>query len=597
MKQVQRLWSSIGSRTLRKQITVLILVVWSPFAILGIGRVIEHYRHEVRIMTELNRNFAAAVGAAFTNLLNNVWDVELALGLAITQSELGPTQVQRLLEQQLGSREGRLGFCSLSWVDPQGKVLASTSEESRGASFALEDCLLRVVAGEERVISDVQPSVLVEHLAVATGHAIRDEGGKLLGVVIGTLDIQQLGSWLTAGRDTGDFALLDGQGAIVYHQPDGKGAQSPTAGSRPVWLERLLARDVLASGTVSVDKVRASSAGAIVPLAGSGWTVVSSGTGVSPLAFPEDHVLKDVVLWITAAACAWLFADAWVSVVTRKVKRLQQAVTAMSEGELSVAVNLEGNDELAATARMFNKMAQRIRESEVERERFLQISAHELRNPMAAIKGVAQMVRLKLEKGEPFQNSTWAIGLVEQEVDRLSSFLEEVIVAFRVQSNQLEVRRQLVELNKVVAEAVAPFLAGKDSDRFRMDLRSDKPVWVQGDSARLGEVVHHLIDNAVKYSPAAASIQIALATREDAAVVSVKDNGMGIAAQHLSSIFEPFYRTPETIREVNLHGLGLGLYVSAKIVKLHGGRITVESTPGRGTTFAVHLPLAVSQDS
>ncbi len=222
-----------------------------------------------------------------------------------------------------------------------------------------------------------------------------------------------------------------------------------------------------------------------------------------------------------------------------------------------------------------------------ERNRFLQIAAHELRNPMAGVKGVLGLLHRRIVAGQPMAGLLRMADVAEREVDRLGTLPNEILDAFRVQEGRLTLRRRPADLGEVVSAACRSLVAA--SDRIVVERPPDRPIWVLGDVLRLEEVVRNLVGNAVKYSPDGGEIRVTLAVSGERVRLSVADRGVGIPPDQLGRVFEEFFRA-SNLDEQDPGGLGLGLYICRDIVQRHGGRIWVESQDGRGSTFHVEMP-------
>lgn len=239
--------------------------------------------------------------------------------------------------------------------------------------------------------------------------------------------------------------------------------------------------------------------------------------------------------------------------------------------------------------------AQREKDEAEERERtrvrFLQMAAHELRNPMAGIKGILGLIRRRAESGRIGDGFDREVRVMEHEVDRLSSLLTEILDAFRAQEGRLAVKKDPVNLAGVIEAALAPFSIITDKHRFVVRLPGNS-VTVAGDFQRLEEVLRNLLGNAVKYSPSGGTIGIRLSSRRGRAVIAVHDRGIGIPQSQIPHVFEGFFRGSNIDRANDPGGLGLGLFICHEIIQSHEGRIWVRSIEGLGATFYVELPLS-----
>jgi two-component system phosphate regulon sensor histidine kinase PhoR len=222
------------------------------------------------------------------------------------------------------------------------------------------------------------------------------------------------------------------------------------------------------------------------------------------------------------------------------------------------------------------------------RDEFLSIAAHELRTPITTIKGYAQLLDRWTPGGhEPREGR--AFKILDRQSDRLSELVQELLEVSRLQLGRLELRRQRFELGARVGE-VLERMRGVSS-RHRLVMHQEGPVFVDADPERIDQVVSNLIDNAIKYSPDGGDIVASVEVREGLAVVSVRDQGLGIPRDRQGHLFELFYRAHSGLGS-DRGGMGIGLHLSAQILKRHGGRIWFSSEEGKGSTFSFSLALA-----
>jgi signal transduction histidine kinase/ActR/RegA family two-component response regulator len=233
---------------------------------------------------------------------------------------------------------------------------------------------------------------------------------------------------------------------------------------------------------------------------------------------------------------------------------------------------------------------QALREADQRKDEFLATLAHELRNPLAPIRsGLALLARV----GEQRQPARRTREMMERQVDQLVKLIDELLDVSRIATGKVVLQRDTVDLRAVVEGAVE--ISGPLVERAKHELTLDMPpdpVWVTGDAFRLAQVVSNLINNAAKYTPAAGAIQVGLRVDAGAAVLRVVDNGVGIPAEQLGSVFEMFTQVDRTLDRAQ-GGLGIGLSLARRLVELHGGTIEAASDgANRGSTFTLRLPLS-----
>jgi signal transduction histidine kinase len=226
-----------------------------------------------------------------------------------------------------------------------------------------------------------------------------------------------------------------------------------------------------------------------------------------------------------------------------------------------------------------------------QREEFLAIAAHELRTPLTTLRGYTQICERLLAQSTLDRDRLGRThAALQHQVGRLEGLVADLLDATRLQHGQLALRRQpmdLTELARRVLEQVAE--APEWTPRHTLHLDAPLPVVGEWDGDRLEQVLTNLVSNALKYSPDGGVVRVAVAADGALAVVTVSDQGIGIAPGDQTRLFQPFGRGERAGRRIQ--SMGLGLYITAQIVARHGGTIAVESTPGRGSTFAVRLPL------
>lgn len=211
---------------------------------------------------------------------------------------------------------------------------------------------------------------------------------------------------------------------------------------------------------------------------------------------------------------------------------------------------------------------------------FLAVTTHELRTPVTGIKANAQLMQRRASYSER------AVDAIIAQADKLQRLTEDLLLASQIQADRLTLVPEALDLVAAARAAVESLVA--DESIIRIEAPAE-PILVSADPYRLGQVLTNLLTNAIKYSPEGNEIVVRIARQTGEALVSVVDRGVGIPHEALPHLFDRFYRVAEEASRVS--GLGLGLYISHRIVEGHGGRIDVESEPGQGSTFTVTLPM------
>jgi signal transduction histidine kinase len=236
------------------------------------------------------------------------------------------------------------------------------------------------------------------------------------------------------------------------------------------------------------------------------------------------------------------------------------------------------------------RVTERLAAIERNKTQFLNLASHELRGPMTVVRGYVSMLEDGL-LGSLNERGRKAMPVIAAKVVEMNALIEQMIEAARLEDGALMLRPQQADLRNIVEAAVDSVRPLVDEKREITVKSPDRPVHVRVDAERVKTIVANLISNAIKYSPGGGPVRCELSGRSGIARVSVTDTGVGIAKEDLPILFTRFGRvsTPQTD---HLPGTGLGLYLGRQLARLHGGEITVDSAPGRGSTFTLHLPLA-----
>jgi PAS domain S-box-containing protein len=220
---------------------------------------------------------------------------------------------------------------------------------------------------------------------------------------------------------------------------------------------------------------------------------------------------------------------------------------------------------------------------------FVSTVSHELRTPLTSIYGFAEtLLRQDVLFGE--EERTTFLGYIASESKRLTQIVDALLNVARLDTGDLQVRLAATDVREVVGEAVLQ-AGGSNGRSFVVDL-PEEPVAAQADPEKLLQVFAILLDNAVRYSPAGGTVRVGAERKNDTVELVVEDEGLGIPLSDQDQIFRKFYRGTDAETRVGAGGTGLGLFIARGLVTAMGGKISVSSREGEGSTFAIELPLA-----
>src|SRR5262245_55815656 len=272
-------------------------------------------------------------------------------------------------------------------------------------------------------------------------------------------------------------------------------------------------------------------------------------------------------------------------VAFQPVFEIQKAIRDFAAGSKDTRAPEYGPDELRIIAKQFNEMAESLSRQYDKQLSFLAAVAHDLRNPIGALKISAGI--LSSDHKLPPETVSNLMSIIKRQVTGLDRMIGDFLDRSRIETGHLELRIQECDARPIAQDAFDLFSAASKEREIKLSLPG-RPVLTRCDPLRIQQVLNNLISNALKYSPPGSKIDMGLAQTNDEVMFTVTDHGMGIPEDELPYIFEPFRRTTTSREEVP--GVGLGLSVAQRIVRAHGGRIQVEGQVGKGTTFRVFLP-------
>jgi signal transduction histidine kinase len=241
-----------------------------------------------------------------------------------------------------------------------------------------------------------------------------------------------------------------------------------------------------------------------------------------------------------------------------------------------------------------DRLAERFRDFNRQKDRFLAVLSHELRNPFNAIAVSAQILQLRVPKDSDLRG---AVDIQTRQLVQLNRLLDDLLDVARISRGRIELKLESVDLRRCVQDAADEHMTDMGSKRQTLNIAlPGEALIAHVDPVRTTQIVSNLLKNASKYSPDGGSIDVAVQSEGTNVVVSVTDEGQGIAPAVLPHIFDAFY--VGDVDDVSKHGLGLGLWLCNRLAKLHGGEMRAFSDgPGRGARFEMRLPLLRSSST
>jgi signal transduction histidine kinase len=381
-------------------------------------------------------------------------------------------------------------------------------------------------------------------------------------------------------RDHVVIALADAQGQIVYHSRAERVGQPLNQTERArAWPIHAIGTDSEGNETVGYLHIRLAPA----PKPNSG-----------PHFFLEWLSRVLVMVAMIGGVLGIIFGVVVSRSLTAPLSRLAEAVRAVGARDFSHRIEVTGSDEVIEVAQAFNEMASQLEKAENLRRNLMADAAHELRTPLSVLQG-----NLRAILDDVYTLDISEIARLYDQTRLLSRLVDDLRELAQAEAGQLQLNLAPIDLANLIQDTAATF--GPIAEGAEITLRveiPDKLLPVQADAARMGQVLHNLLDNALRHTPAGGTIILRAGYEQNSESemaycwLAVQDTGEGISAEDLPYVFDRFYRA-DRARSRATGGAGLGLAIVRAIVEAHGGQVSAASdrVPGHGSTFTVRLPL------
>lgn len=480
--------------------------------------------------------------------------------------------------------QGNPLWAAITLRSADGTVLAQARQDGGGPDPAADIAQRAVVAdGDEPVFSDLLPAGPGRYVTVIAVPLRRGPQRLVVSVTIA----QQ--AWLALLRrhpivEGATLTLSDRSSRIIARTLNNE--QWVGKPSHPDFWRHTIGRDQ--GRFVARGMEEQTFYSAFSRLRTSGWIL---GTGV-----PSERVDAGVMVpasltlvgLVIAVGCAVLLAVVLSRRLTQSMQRLADAATGHAAPSPPLALAEAEEVRRLMQATLGNEARARAEAERASRakDEFLAMLAHELRNPLSAIRSAITL--LELERTTPDMQRR-AREVLSRQTGHMTTLINEMLDAARLTTGKVTLDRRPVDLAACARRVIEAFSAAGRTQHLRLQVDL-APAPVSGDETRLEQVIANLLDNAAKYTPDGRAVRLCVAHDGAEAVLTIEDDGSGIAAELLPHVFDPFSQAERTL-DRSQGGLGLGLTVVRGLVELHGGRVEAHSAgPGRGARFVVRLP-------
>ncbi len=587
--------------SLRSRLMLLVLLAITPIAIVTVLGGLREREAAIRASEDNLKRLTALAAANEAQSIDRAR--QILVDLVSVPDLMGDTAAcNALLTNVLDRNEGYVNF---GLIQLNGDVSCSAVPMVHRVNLGDRRHFKRAIAERRFIAGDYVFGRVIRKHTINLTYPVIDRNGQVVAVVFAAMDL--------AGLDTfvNDISLpagsiletADASGKLISRRPDPErwfGKRIP---------ETLLAamrgrhdKAVVIRGEDGIDRLHTFAR--VGPSSLTEYTVtIGIPTDTITQVAREAQLMSLLGLGLTtllALLAAWLAGD---KLIVQRVRKLMTVARRIAAGELDARTGIESsNEEIGRLAAALDEMAENLQQKEAQRslaerelraadqrkDEFLAMLAHELRNPLAPISTGAHLLKLLHSDNAQI---TQTCAIIARQVEHMTSLVDDLLDVSRVTRGLVTISTQILDLRKVVddaAEQIRP-LMGARRHKVVLDLPPENAA-VKGDHKRLVQVVANLLGNATKYTPEGGHITLQLRQEDDAWVINVTDDGIGMDARLVERVFDLFTQAERT-PDRSQGGLGLGLALAKSLVELHGGSVGAASEGlGKGSTFTVRLP-------
>ena len=307
----------------------------------------------------------------------------------------------------------------------------------------------------------------------------------------------------------------------------------------------------------------------------------------------EDFLPAFMRAGLVAFVLAILFAVWLGNWIASPLKEIEQASQAVSQGDYR-QIPPKGPDEVQALANAYNEMVGMVQASQQSQRDFVANVSHELKTPLTSIQGFSQAIQDGTVKSG--ESLTKAAGIIHVEAERMYRLVVDLLDLARFDAGTLNLDRKALDLNQTLTRVINQLIPQAAQAQVQLSHQLNPLPTVVGDDDRLAQVFTNIVDNAIKHTPTGGDVSVLAFQDKDFAVIKIRDSGEGISNEHLTRIFERFYKIDGSRKKNGEPGTGLGLAIAQQIIHAHDGVINVQSDLGAGTEFEVRIPIVKADD-
>lgn len=490
------------------------------------------------------------------------------------------------------------------WIDPEGRIIASTNPSYMNGFFDKND-IGQAVNTQEFLMSNLllDPNGKLIFYIVSTIYSI----DKPIGNIICVLDADVFHTFFPIKRasEISSFGFVDRNGRFVYHSsfPELEYDQRMILEHSPVWLA--LQGEIVRFDSVKSSVSKKNRMGVAYPIEKLGWALFVTNAVDEMLIPYRERLINSLFILFCFLSVSCFFA--W-NIVHRNYLSVQKIIgvtNQVSHGNLSARTNMTGSDEISYIGRsidsMIGKMNQKIVEAEEYsnlKAQFLSTMSHELKTPLNIIMACFQLIdQLNVDKPEQYIQSVRQFSrMLKQNSYRLLRLINNFIDMNRIDMNRLElylVNGNFIQITEDITQSVVEYAKMKNIQLI-YDTDTEEKI-MAFDPDKVERILLNFLSNALKYTEPGGTITVTVKDKGESIQLSVKDNGIGIERENLDRIFERFVQVDNSLSR-RAEGSGIGLSLAKALVDLHQGEISIDSDLGKGTELTIELPAKIIEN-
>lgn len=590
---------------IKLRMILLIFITLVPLSILKFTEVTNQIDSRVEAEIVSSQDFAEAINSTFMNFLEKTWLSQYAMGNAIvTNPNLSNKEIEQYFKNvALGDKT----FIRSYWANPQGIITTSLNPLAVNIDLSKREFIKEIISGKEKVIGNLEHSVIDGILIVPIARGIRVDG-ELKGIIINSIEASSMKDIIPINRirEGSTFGLVDRNATLVYRLGSGYMSMEERKASEDSPIRKALKGEIIKTYSRYSEFDGVERMGVDYPIDDIGWSIFVTTPVKELLAQNKQYFIKDIVLFILIYIGSFGIALVVASNFIMSIDKLKLAANKVIQGDLNVKTYIYKEDDLYEVGQAFDNMIEELNKKGKEIEeynnlkfQFLTNISHELKTPLNIILGCIQVLEnidtKNQQESQEILNKY--IKMQKQNSYRLLRLINNFIDVNKIETNYIKIKLSNKDIIKTVEDITMSIVEYTKLKNINIIFDTDiEEKIIAFDVDMMERIILNLLSNSIKFTGKGGKIEVNISDKEKEIFITVKDSGIGIPANKLDKIFDIFTQVDSSFRR-RTEGSGVGLFLVKSLVDLHEGRIFVESEYGKGTQFTIVLPYKTIDDN